>query len=174
MELRDYLEILRRRWWLLLLGPLIAGVSAYVVSNEMTSYYKGTATVLVNQTQIPGVVQYNDVLASERLTNTYAELVERRPIFTETIRRLGLPLSEEELDANVSVSIVRNTQLLRVSAENPDPALAANIANTVAQAFIDDNSSQLTRPGTISITEQATVPLNPSRPNVLLNTALPR
>ena len=170
MELRGYIDLLRRRWWILLLGPLVAGASAFGISRSMTPTYQATATLLVNQTQVPGVVQYNDILTSERLTNTYAELVEREPVLRDVRTRLGL--TEAGLGGKISVSTVRNTQLLRVSARDQVPRLAAEIANTVAQAFIDDNATQLSRPGTVSIAEQATVPGSPVSPNVILNTIL--
>lgn len=172
MELRGYLELLRRRWWVILLGPIAGAVAAFAVSSSMTPAYQATATLLVNQTQVPGVVQYNDILTSERLTNTYAELVEREPILRDAAARLQLPPEAADLRDRVTVSTVRNTQLLRVAAVDQTPEVAANIANTVAQAFIDDNAAQLTRPGTVSVAEQATVPSTPVSPNILVNTLL--
>src|SRR5688572_8368066 len=125
MDLRDALHFLRRRWWLLVLTSLVAGGAAYYFSKQLTPTYLATTTVLVNQTQAQGIIQYNDVLTSERLTSTYAELVERRAILTEVKRRLDLSLSETELEGKISVSPVRNTQLLRISVEDQDPAIAA-------------------------------------------------
>lgn len=172
MELRGYIDLLRRRWWMLLLGPLLAGASAYMVSDSMTPTYSATATLLVNQTQVPGVVQYNDILTSERLTNTYAELVDRDPILREVIRRLGLTVDEGVLAAKVSVSVVRNTQLLKISVRDHNPVLAASIANTVSQAFIDDNAAESTQAGTVSIVEPAKQPSSPVAPNLPLNVTL--
>ena len=172
MELRAYLDIARRRWWILLLLPLIAGVTAFLVSKQMTPIYSATATILVNQTSEPGVVQYNDVLTSERLTNTYAQLVERRVVLQAVIDKLGLNMSPDALDAKIGVSAVRDTQLLRISVEDPSPEQSAKLANTVAEAFIQDNDSQLSRPGTVSITDEAPVPGAPAKPNVKLNTVL--
>ena len=170
MELRQYLEFCRRRWWLLVLLPLLAGLAAFYGSKQLTPIYEGTTTVLVNQTQAPGVIQYNDILTSERLTTTYAELAKRRPILTEVRRRLGLAMNEDGLRARLIVAPIRNTQLLRISMHDPDPERAANIANTTALAFIEDNASQLgSRPGTVSIAEQASVPSFPVSPNVRLN-----
>ncbi len=171
MELRGYIDLLRRRWWVLLLGPLVAGISAFAISESMTPTYQATSTLLVNQMQAPGVVQYNDILTSERLTNTYAELVTRQPVLQDVSTRLGLPTAAS-LSGKISVSTVRNTQLLRVTVRDQDPRLAANIANTVAQAFIDDNTAELGRPGTVSIAEEAGVPGSPVSPNVILNTIL--
>jgi len=173
MELRAYLDVLKRRWWILILLPLVLGVAAFVYSKQLTPMYRATATILVNQTQSPGVVQYNDVLTSERLTNTYAEIVERSVVLTESLTRLGLPLTEDELAARISVTPVRNTQLLRITAEDADPALAASIANVVSQVFINDNANQLAgRPGTVSITDLAKTPSSPSSPNTRMNVVL--
>ncbi len=172
MELRAYLEILRRRWWILALIPLVAGVTAFGVSKQMTPIYQATAKVLVNQTQVPGVVQYNDVLASERLTSTYAELVTRGAVLNAAITKLGLPISPETLAGKTTVTPLRNTQILKISVEDPDPILAARMANVLAQAFLDDNQNQITRPGSVSISDEAKVPGSPAKPNIRLNTAL--
>jgi len=139
----------------------------------VTPTYEATTTVLVNQTQSPGIIQYNDVLTSQHLTSTYAELAKSRPILSDVILRLHLNITEKDLAQQLTVSPVRDTQLLRISAENRDPGLAADIANTTAAAFIDDNAKQTgNRPGTVSVSEPAIVPNEPAAPNVKLNTAM--
>lgn len=164
-------DFFKRRWWILVLTTLVAGLAAYYVSSGMVPIYRASTIVLVNQTQSPGVVQYNDVLTSERLTSTYAQLVKRSQIMTEVIGRLGLRVTPEELAGQIHITPIRNTQLLRISAENADRGLAANIANTTSQVFIDDNAGQLAnRPGTVSIAEQAAMPSTPVSPNIPLNT----
>ena len=172
MELRFYLDILRRRWWILALVPVVVAAIAYILSAQEKPIYKATAVILVNQTGNSGVVQYNDVLASERLTNTYAEIVERRVVLAAVVDQLKLTISEGELNAKVSVSAVSSTQLLRVSVEDPSPALAALIANTLAQVFIEDNATQLGRPGTVSIIDEAIEPSSPVSPDLRFNMAL--
>ena len=172
MEGQFYLNVVRRWWWLLLIGPILAGASAFYYSKQLTPIYRTSSTLLINQTQNPGVLQYNDVLASERLTNTYAQLVTRQVVLDEVIKRLGLKVSEPQLASRISVSAISNTQLLRVTVDDANPSVAAQIANTTAQAFIDDNTSSLGRPGTVTIAESANAPASPAKPNVKLNTIL--
>src|SRR5688500_147489 len=167
MSLRQMIDFFKRRWWILVLTTVTAVVAAYYVSSGMVPIYRASTIVLVNQTQSPGVVQYNDVLTSERLTSTYAQLVKRSQIMVEVINRLRLPVSPEQLASQIVISPIRNTQLLRISAENANPDLAARIANTTSQVFIDDNAGQLAnRPGTVSVAEQAGVPSSPVSPNI--------
>ena len=172
MEAQIYLNALKRWWWLIVLGPIIAAASAFFYSQSLTPIYRAQATLLVNQTQSPGVIQYNDILTSERLTNTYAELVERQPVLSSVIESLALPLSPETLADRISVSAVRNTQLLRIEVEDSSPARAASIANTTAEVFIEDNATALGNAGTVLVAEAALPPLDPVKPNIPLNTVL--
>src|SRR4030043_251757 len=62
------------------------------------------------------------------------------------------PYGPGQLAAMISVSVVSDTQLLRLSVESSDPALASEIANTAASVFIEQNTeNQLSRPGDASI-----------------------
>ena len=173
MEAARLLATLRRWWWLLLLGIALGGGASYVVSRTMTPVYRATTTLLVNQTQTPGVIAYNDILTSERLTKTYSELVTKRPVLEAVIARVGQPENIETLRDMVNVSVIRDTQLLRLSAESEDPALAAVLANATAQAFIDQNNvTDLSQPGSVSVVELATMPASPVKPQIPLNVAL--
>jgi succinoglycan biosynthesis transport protein ExoP len=173
MELTRYIALLRRWWWLLLAGMVVGGITSYGISKTLTPIYRSTATLLVNQTQVPGTIAYNDILTSERLTRTYSELIDQRPVLQEVIDQLDLSLSRDQLSGMMDVGVVTDTQLLRLSVENADPALAADIANTAASVFIDQNTeNRLSRPGDVSIVEAATVPSAPVKPNVMLNTVL--
>ena len=173
MEAARLLAILRRWWWLLLLGIALGGGASYAVSRAMTPIYRATTTLLVNQTQTPGVIAYNDILTSERLTTTYRELVTKRPVLDEVIDRVGKPKDVGTLRDMLSVSVIRDTQLLRLSAESEDPAQAAVLANTTAEAFIDQNKvTDLSQPGSVSVVELATVPTSPVKPQVVVNVVL--
>jgi non-specific protein-tyrosine kinase len=158
---------------LLLLGVAVGGGASFAVSKAMTPIYRASTTLLVNQTQTPGVIAYNDILTSERLTRTYRELVTKRPVLEEVIDRVGEPKDVETLSDMVSVSAIRDTQLLRLSVESDDPIQATILANAAAQAFIDQNDkTELSRPGSVSVVEPAVVPASPIKPRIALNLAL--
>jgi succinoglycan biosynthesis transport protein ExoP len=166
LELRTYLDFLRRHWWLLLAGCFIAGAVAYVVSNQQTRIYRSTAElILIDQ------ANSSDAL-DDRLTNTYANLVTRRAVLTQVKNRLALSTSEDDLASKIRVSARQQTQLLLISVDDPDPNLAAAMANTTANAFIDDNAANLTRPANARVIEEARAPDRPISPNIPVNTFL--
>lgn len=173
MELTHYVAIARRWWWLLALSTLIGGTTAWTVSQFVTPTYRATTTMLVVQQQTPGNVGLADLQASERLANTFSELVTVRPVLERAIEQAGLRITPEELDERLSVSSPPTSQLLEVSAEASTPEAAQDLANLVAETFIATNQSALAnRPGIVSIVERAEAPLSPASPNKALNTLL--
>ncbi len=151
MELRQYFTVIWRWLWLIVLGTLLAGGTAYLVSRNMTPIYRASTTLLINQARNPAITDYTSLITSERLAKTYAELLTKRPVLEEVAKRLGVETEETEepggiLPAGISVQPVRDTQLLQVSVESDDPQLAMDIANTLPEVFIAQNAEmQLSR-----------------------------
>lgn len=138
MELRQYVSIIWRWLWLIVVCTLLAGATAYVVSRNSTPIYRASVTLLINQAQNPSMTDYTAILTSERLARTYSELLKTRPILEQVAERLGLE-DPQKLGAAISVQPVRDTQLIRLSVESPSPELAAEIANTIPQVFAEQN-----------------------------------
>ena len=173
-ELSGYLVLVRRWWWLLIAGAALAGLAAFLVTRTITPMYSASATLLVDLTQQPGTVVYNDILASERLTKTYGELITQRPVL-ESVLSGGefSDLTVGGLRKNLDVSITRDTQLLKISATDEDPGQAARLANAVATTFVEQqNALSVTRSSTVSIVESAEPSSSPVSPNLRLNILL--
>ncbi len=135
IDLRQYLLVLQR-WWYLIVGcTLVAAVAAFAASLWIPPVYQAAVTLLVQQAPTAGVSEYTAILTSERLAQTYAQMLTARPVLEMTIARMSLPETPEELAKKVKVERVRDTQLIRVKVEDTDPARAASIANTIADVF---------------------------------------
>jgi capsular exopolysaccharide synthesis family protein len=133
MELLRYVAIIWRWSWLLILGTVLAGGTAFFVSRSQTRIYQATATVLVNQAQAATGPTYQDVLANQQLSKTYANLVPSRPVVGEVAKNLGLPPAE--VSGHINASVVRDTQLIKINVQHPNPQTAATIANETAKVF---------------------------------------
>lgn len=133
MDIRHYAALVWRWLWLLALGAIVAGGAAYYVSTTQTPVYQATTTLLISQNNSPGITDYSALLTGQTLARTYSQLITKRPVLEESAQRLGLP----EIDVRaISVSVVRDTNLLVVSVEDTDPDAVARIVNTVAATFI--------------------------------------
>ena len=136
IDLRQYLQVLRRWVWLILGCTVVAALAAFIVSSQLPPVYSASATLLVRLAPSSGINEYTAVLTSERLATTYSQMVTGRPVMEEVIQQMGLPETVERLVKRVKVEVLRNTQLIRVSVEDADPARAADIANTIAAVFV--------------------------------------
>ncbi len=142
MELRQYAQLVRKWLWLIVVCTLAAGGAAYFISKNSTPIYQASATLLVSQASNPtNATGYAEVLTSERLARTYASLLTGWPVLEATASQLGV--QPEVLRGVVTVTPVRDTQLLTVKVEGPDARLAAEIANTLPSVFIGQNQKQL-------------------------------
>ena len=180
MTLRDYLAIAARWWWAVLVGGLVAGIAAGLVTSRMDRVYEARAQILVNQVANQNAPTYNDILGSQSLTRTYAQLVTS----TGNLARASDQLrdqSVESLKAKVRARALPETQLIEVLAEDRSPERAALVANTVARAFpgfveqaqLAGTNADGSRPlNTVFVAEEARAPVAAARPNTTLNVVL--
>lgn len=141
-ELRRYLDLLWRWAWLLALVTLVAGISAYFISRRLTPVYQATARVLVNEAPNSRSTDYASVLTSERLARTYAELLVARPVLEAVVEDMNLLTTYTNLRSRITVTPVRDTQLVDVSVEDTDPLRAAETANKLVAIFIRQNQER--------------------------------
>ena len=139
MGISNYVRVVQKWLWLILVGTIVTFVVSYLVSVSMAPVYRASTTLLVNQAQSTSSLDYNSLLTSERLTKTYSELIKKRPVLMAVIDKLALNFSPETLKAMIDVRVVRDTQLLELSIENTDPYLASSLANELADTFISLN-----------------------------------
>jgi len=141
MELREYWLILRRWLWLVVLGTFLAAAAAFIVSRNTQPVYQSTVTLRVDPSTGRLTNEYAGLLVAEQLAGTYSQQMQMRPVMEATLEELGLQqqMTAGQLAGLVSVSPVRDTQLIRLSVEHTDPELAAEIANKIADVFIFQN-----------------------------------
>lgn len=138
MELRQYGRIFWKWLWLIIAGAVVAGGVTYLVSSRATPIYRASTQLLIQQANSPSGLQYSDVLTSERLAANYARLLTTRPVLNQVAANLRLP----EVTSKIIVDPVRETQIIVLHVEDPNPALATAIANDLPEVFIGQNEKQ--------------------------------
>lgn len=135
MELKHYLLLVRKWLWLIVLGAGIGAVSAFVFSVMSTPIYQATMTMMISQGADPYRDQNSAVFATQRLASTYVEQIRSRAVMEQVVHDLNLPLPPNALIGMTSAQAVRDTQLIRVSVEDENPARAQAIANQIGVVF---------------------------------------
>lgn len=136
MELLQYLEVIRKWIWLIVLATVLAAVSSLIASLLTVPVYKTTTTLIISQVIQSPNPDPSDIMASQQLVQTYVQLVRREPILTATIAALGLKQDWQSLRERVSATPVQGTQLLEISVLDTSPERAKVIADEIAHQLI--------------------------------------
>ncbi len=140
MDLRYYLRLLKKWLWLFILGGIL-GVGAGLGMSFLTvPTYQSTVTLLISQGSNP-MQDYTAILTSQRAATTYVEQLKSSVVLNQVASDLNIETPSGRLPAGVSVQLVRDTQLIRVSVVDTDPARAQAIANQIAKVFNDQNNA---------------------------------
>lgn len=134
-DLTGYIAPLKRRWWLLVLVPLLLALGAYELTSLRAPTYSATATLLVNPIGAAGSGS-NDATGAALLTKTYSDLVTSPPILQRVITDLKLSETPAGLASLVTVSAEPSSQVIRISTKYRSAQTAADITNAVADRFI--------------------------------------
>ena len=161
--LSDYLETLRRRKWSLILPAVIIFAVAAVVALALPPVYKSTATILIEQQEIPSefvmatVTTYAEqrletikqrIMSSTRLLEVinrfdlYSKLRDRRTteeIVEEMREDIELEtISAEVLDRRTGRSTAA-TIAFTLSFEGKNPNTVQQVANVLASLYLEEN-----------------------------------
>jgi capsular exopolysaccharide synthesis family protein len=147
-EVREYLRVIRKRIWLLIVifVPTVTGVA--IASYKMTPVYQATAFLQIEKKQ-PNIVGIQDVYQMDVRPDDYYQtqyrLITSRRVCKAVFDRFSLALSERyahgkdqvgSFISDIIVKPIRDTYLVNVSYESEDPRLAAKVANAVSDEYI--------------------------------------
>ena len=136
MDLRQYINIGLKWWWLLLLLAVTGAGVGYGLAAREAPVYQAYTTMMVGQSIQSAQVSAGDLMLSERLAQTYAEIAKQQIVLQKVIDTLQLPYSWQGLSSRVTLATVRDTQLLRITAEAGSPEEARIIADEVANQLV--------------------------------------
>ncbi|HWI63883.1 MAG TPA: Wzz/FepE/Etk N-terminal domain-containing protein, partial [Symbiobacteriaceae bacterium] len=174
LDLREVFRMLQRRFWLILALPLAAGLTAGILSlYVMDPVYSASTTLWVIKDDSSGQLSLNDVMLSRNLTKTYSEVAKSRVVMADAITRLGLSseITVLEVQKKLTVTPVRDTEILSFTIQDENPAMAAKWADAVAEAFKDQIRAYM-KVENVVVVDAATVPTSPIKPRPLMNIAV--
>lgn len=136
IELRRVVDAIQRRWWLLILLAALGATSGYLLSQRQKRVYQATTTLLVGQIFQTTNLNRQDILTSDLVASTYADMIRRQPVLQGAVDALGLNESWQKLKSQVQVEQVDGTQLIQISVDADSPKLAQIIADEVVHQTI--------------------------------------
>jgi capsular polysaccharide biosynthesis protein len=159
MELRRYLNVLRRRW-LLLLVSVACGLLAGYLTVPSGSTYTAETTIYVGNRQFgtAGARSADQSQGVERVARTFAVMIASEPIARDAVQRTGIDASSAQVARRTVAGVIPGTSLIRITYNDADPARARAIANAISDALVE--KVQTFEPGAVG--GEGEVPILPA------------
>lgn len=136
MELKQYVSMLWKWNWLIVLATAVAIGSSYWATRGTPRLYRTSTTLMVGQFVQSTNPTAQDFQTSQQLAQTYAQMVRQQPVLQGTVDALGLRTGWRSLAGQVSALPMARTQLIQISVVDTDPERAKILANEVAHQLI--------------------------------------
>jgi len=116
------------------------------------------------------MIDSSQVQSSVALVNTYRVIIQS-PAILEPVQEnvVGAP---ENISNLITVNSEQNSQVINIKVQHKNPVLAADIANEISTVFAEEVSELMSGVDNVKVLSDASVPMFPVSPNVLLNTAI--
>jgi diguanylate cyclase (GGDEF)-like protein len=175
MEIRYYLQMIRRGWWIILLTVFIALDVALITGFVTTPIYSATTQFVLSPnpnliSSGPELVSSMDTLDKRSIVNTYAQFISSDRIYNDTLTQVNIPV-QDLLQYKRTAVVVPNSNIIELRIEGPDPKTCASLANIIGQRAVE-YLKQIYPAYSATILDAAIVPIEPIRPIPLRDAGL--
>lgn len=170
MELRDYVRVLRKRWRLVVLMPLLAVLVGGFLTAKATPEYQSGVKFFVSTpaTSSDSNAAYTGGLFSQQRVKSYADLLSGPRLAQAVADALSLPVGA--VLGHISAAAQPDTVLLTALVTDPSPDRARQIADAIGIAFPElvaelekpaDNSTPTIRAAVVAAPGLPSAPVSP-------------
>ncbi len=145
IDLVELLQELLAHWKLIIVCAVLCGGIMFVYNRFfVTPLYSSTAGLYVFS-KSTSVTSLADLQIGSSLTTDYETVITGRPVLDRVITRLELDETYNSLRSKITVSNPSDSRILYITATDPDPMLAKEIADrtaSIASTFISQKMDQ--------------------------------
>ncbi len=166
MEIRTYLSIIGRYWWVIALVVVGAMGGAAALDAVKAPVYTTHARVVVRPK--PGITDERTLadilgqLAALYLANTFAQTFTSAQVKADTLKALNVSSGQVQ-SYTLAANRLPDTIVIDVNGSGPDPTFLANYVNATVTAAVND-SRDLFRVVEMMPLDAAAIPRQPSSP----------
>lgn len=173
LDIYELIQNIKRHFLILILSILLSGILGYSGTTFFIEpQYEASITMIVNtRNNTTENVTNDNITSAQNLVSTYSVIIKSNTILNQVIDRLNLEMDYNELEDNVYVNAVDDTQIMRIAVRNSSKLLAKKIVNEIADiapAVIVD----IVEAGSCKVVSTVDTSENPVTPNVLKNVLL--
>lgn len=172
-DLWELLLQIKKYLWLFILSMVLFGsagwgVSKYLLEPEYESSVMMIVNTRIDQNQL---VTNDNITSAQNLVATYSIIIKSNTVLEQVIDDLNLKMNYGELNANVSVSAVDNTQVMKIAVVDHSKSRSREIVRSIA-AIAPDIIVDNVEAGSCKVISHVITHDQPVSPNILKNTML--
>jgi capsular polysaccharide biosynthesis protein len=164
MELRRYLDLIRRRVALIIVAVIVGGVAGFI-STSRTPVYTASATIYVGSEGFSGAdaAQLELETGLNEVVATFAQMIPSPVIAQKALDKVHLDRSAGVVAASTSATVVTGTNLITVQVSDANAEDAVRLTNGVANAFVSQiGAYQSSATSSKTSSSQGAVPNEPA------------
>lgn len=166
MELRIYVQMLQRSWWIVAITALTALAIALATTLAVTPEYQAGARFVVSpnlsRVSEKDLVRSLEALDKRSIVVTYAEVLNSDLIYQDAVQTLQLDAKNLQNYTHSTV-VLPEANILELTVKGSDPNIVAALANNIGQQTIE-YIQQLYSVYDLTFLDAATPPSKPVRP----------
>ena len=176
-------NLFRKHWVFLLVAAVVGGVAGYCISNYLIAdRYRANVSLYIGRLISDGDQREESSMPAQRslsteltlglqLANDYKALINSRTLTRKVEEVVGEKYPDRPLKYHVSVDVVRQTRLISVNVVSTDPVICMEVANTMADLFIE-TVQEILNIRNSRIIDSAELPEHPFYPSNRRNTLI--
>ena len=169
IDLKEFVMLFWNRKVSIILITIIFMLIGIIYSvGFVTPKYTSSTTLLLATSESANsktnTITTSDITLNSKLVSTYSELVKSKNVTRQVISNLGINETEDELRDNITVSSVKDTELIKISVTDKNATNAYNVANEIAKVFTQ-KVSEIYNINNVQVLDQAEVSTTPSNIN---------
>ena len=169
IDLKEFVMLFWNRKVSIILITIIFMLIGIIYSvGFVTPKYTSSTTLLLATSESANsktnTITTSDITLNSKLVSTYSELVKSKNVTRQVISNLGIDETEDELRNSITVSSVKDTELIKISVTDKNATNAYNIANDKAKVFTQ-KVSEIYNINNVQILDQAEISTIPSNIN---------
>lgn len=170
INLKEFFNYYKKYLLLIIVISIVSvvGITIFNLKIKTPLYTTKTSVVLVkNESEASktitenNTIDVNSINLNQKLVATYRKIIKSRLVLEQVVNKLNLDYSFKEIDKEVSVNAVDETEILEISVTDEDPKRAAVIANAIVDVFTSE-VTKMYNINNVSVLDKAQVPINPS------------
>lgn len=167
LDLKELISMFLEKKLLIILVIIIFAImgAIYTLKFIVPEYEASISLVLVQlgtetTTDSTSSISTTDITINSKLVENYREIAKSRVVADTVKQNLNLDIPTSEIQENISVNSISDTELIRVTVTNKDPKLAFDIATEFAKVFADKVEG-LYNIRNVHILDEAQIPQEP-------------